>query len=579
MANSYLDFQSAKVDYRSLLTPPDGYTIDYAVGTTYSLDLQALLTVPLAFGAISDLGDDIQNINKLYILSAISETKKKFAIFCNNSNIKAPIEKQDSIFHALLDDCVFTVAKEKCASFHPKVWIISFRGKDLHIPNIIRIGVLSRNLTFSNDFDIATYVDGAIETKASSVNKYGAIGQFLSFLLENNPSAYHKQKIRELQKNVARVKEFKCSPLFSNVNFHFFNGGYNHPFDPSALCKDVTGLAVVSPFLSSRVVNDAFALSYRKENDFKRLLVTKQFQYLSQIKGFCEGEVRGFQGDNNDPNRDIHAKIIFQERKKASNRLFVGSLNLTANAFYKNAEFVAEFEFSKGLKHVSFDDFYGMFNSGLFQNIEPVKKQENTDDVVSFDEFFDHFSKGSVKKKYIHLKFNCDLPSFEIRMYGSKKNKFEDVTKDIFLEYHSIKEICEFFVIRKSGKEIVVKIPLEQKPEKRDEELKNSLFETRGDMIEYLMLLLPGANVVTGPGRGKGKNKGSKIKNIFNDNLYEKMLKMMGNEDCKDRLKDLKNTLEKLSKKDFGKDEVNSLKKLSEMIDMFSDAAKTFYRH
>ena len=31
------------------LRPPSGYSLDFAVGTTYSLDLLALLTAPLAF--------------------------------------------------------------------------------------------------------------------------------------------------------------------------------------------------------------------------------------------------------------------------------------------------------------------------------------------------------------------------------------------------------------------------------------------------------------------------------------------------------------------------------------------------
>lgn len=32
-----------------ILRPPDGYSLDYATGTTFSLDLLALMTAPLAF--------------------------------------------------------------------------------------------------------------------------------------------------------------------------------------------------------------------------------------------------------------------------------------------------------------------------------------------------------------------------------------------------------------------------------------------------------------------------------------------------------------------------------------------------
>ena len=32
-----------------ILRPPDGYTLDFAIGTTFSLDLLALMTAPLGF--------------------------------------------------------------------------------------------------------------------------------------------------------------------------------------------------------------------------------------------------------------------------------------------------------------------------------------------------------------------------------------------------------------------------------------------------------------------------------------------------------------------------------------------------
>jgi len=35
--------------YLSALRPPEGYTLDHAIGTTYSLHLPTLLSVPLAF--------------------------------------------------------------------------------------------------------------------------------------------------------------------------------------------------------------------------------------------------------------------------------------------------------------------------------------------------------------------------------------------------------------------------------------------------------------------------------------------------------------------------------------------------
>lgn len=44
-----LDPQQNRRQLFDALRPPDGYQLDQAIGTTYSLDLLALLTVPLAY--------------------------------------------------------------------------------------------------------------------------------------------------------------------------------------------------------------------------------------------------------------------------------------------------------------------------------------------------------------------------------------------------------------------------------------------------------------------------------------------------------------------------------------------------
>lgn len=576
MANLYLDFSTAKLDYRELLTPPEGYVVDYAVGTTYSLDLQALLTVPLTFGSITDLGDDIENINKLYTLSAIAETKKKFSIFCDAKSIKIPGKNQDSTFHKLLDDCVFTVNKGE-ANFHPKVWIISFKKIDSNKTEIIRVGILSRNLTFDNSFDVAAFVDGSV---SSANNKNPVLCSFLKFLQNSCPSNSHQKKIAKLIINVAKVKEFKCPTPFSNVKFHFFNKREKQ-FTPKSLRENVSGLAIISPFLSSSVVKEAFALSERKDGDFKRLLITMQSQYKFPMTGFMDEEVLGFCGDDDNSNRDVHAKIIFQERKKESNRLFLGSLNLTRNAFYNNAEFMAEFEFEKGKKHVSFEDFKELFSKNMFQNINPISDadEEKKENEISFEEFFKNIEeeKCSVLRNTgkVHLTFRKELKNFEIKILGLNDSAFQGIAKDCYLKYNSIKDICEFFVLRdrNSKKEIVVKISLNKKPEERDDELKKTLFENSDDnMIEYLKMLLPGANAIKiNGGRKKGKTKGPGLKNVFEDGLYEKMLKMMRNTDCKERLKEVSDVLKKMDCSSGG-----SLGKVWNIVNVFTTVAEKY---
>ena len=44
------DSNRDRTDYSGILIPPDGYRLDRAVGTTYSLDLEALTAVAICLG-------------------------------------------------------------------------------------------------------------------------------------------------------------------------------------------------------------------------------------------------------------------------------------------------------------------------------------------------------------------------------------------------------------------------------------------------------------------------------------------------------------------------------------------------
>ena len=43
-----IDLQNDRLFLGELLSPPSGYQLDQAIGTSYSLDLSALLSVPMA---------------------------------------------------------------------------------------------------------------------------------------------------------------------------------------------------------------------------------------------------------------------------------------------------------------------------------------------------------------------------------------------------------------------------------------------------------------------------------------------------------------------------------------------------
>jgi len=52
---------SDRLNYGNMITPPAGFTLEKAVGTTYSLDLEALTAISISLGLIEDTDSELIN--------------------------------------------------------------------------------------------------------------------------------------------------------------------------------------------------------------------------------------------------------------------------------------------------------------------------------------------------------------------------------------------------------------------------------------------------------------------------------------------------------------------------------------
>ena len=112
--------------YSDLLQPSLGYEVVFAVGCTYSLSFEGLLSVPMAFGLLGEM-DEATKQTPAYLLESIRRSSDKFIVFCNKGGILVP--PQALTLYSLLEGCIQEVVnKDKpIANFHPKVWIIKER--------------------------------------------------------------------------------------------------------------------------------------------------------------------------------------------------------------------------------------------------------------------------------------------------------------------------------------------------------------------------------------------------------------------------------------------------------------------
>lgn len=97
---------------RSLLLdhfrPPDGYRFDSAIGTTYSLDLVALMMVPLAFTFLdieTAAGDPVDDtMAPLALLEALRRHASAVTLFCHAGCIAVPARHRPLVTY--LEDSV-----------------------------------------------------------------------------------------------------------------------------------------------------------------------------------------------------------------------------------------------------------------------------------------------------------------------------------------------------------------------------------------------------------------------------------------------------------------------------------------
>ena len=333
-----------RIDYGDQLIPPAGYTLQRAIGTTYSLDLEALMVLPVALFYSQPLDGDPAEL-RYDMLDAITKAAEKITIYCQKAQIKVPHK-----YHALLAYWENGIEEVQMAhydqSFHPKVWIIKYIHPEF--PPVYRLLVTSRNLTFARDWDVAFSTDGAVGEEDVKLNM--PLIDFLKELDKHGKTPIEEDFYSDLQK----VKFDKDLGKFNRLRLHpigvkdllgkqFLN--------PVSTAKGWEDLLIVSPFVDnttlktlSKICGTKPYLLSRKEEmdsiDLELLLKFKCFQFSKLIE-YSELNEELNESDGSDSIQNLHAKLfVTQQENKIS--WFLGSANCTDPAQGRNIEFMVE---------------------------------------------------------------------------------------------------------------------------------------------------------------------------------------------------------------------------------------------
>lgn len=347
-----------RIDYGKALMPDEGWKTSWAIGTTYSLDLEVLMCIPMALfqGKYLSEATDVRNL-RADMLNALDQVKDKMFVFVHENNISANIGF--SMLMAFVDQNIYNVELDSAfKNFHPKVWLVRYeRGAEY----TYRLVVMSRNISNSTDFDIAVRMD----SYKCQTDENKKLTEMVDVLM----SKYgRKNIIRQAKRELKEIRFVAPCPfnLYKTKLWLQFQKGETNPL--LLQNQQFEDLLIISPF-----VDDDSLCRLSKKTTGRKILVSRQsemdklnatsldlfdcYQWNTMLEDAEYYEEDGQDSDksaNTNRSINLHAKIFIVKAKfgrdmKFWNNWFVGSANCTKAGLHDNYEAMLQLRSDKNV--------------------------------------------------------------------------------------------------------------------------------------------------------------------------------------------------------------------------------------
>lgn len=556
-----LDFKKSRIDYGEQLSPPDGFVMERAVATTYSLDMLALLSIPVALFYSKNLDGKVRE-NRMDILDAIQKTSDKVKIYCQKSKIARP---DNNMLISFVEDSVTEIFPRKAnISFHPKIWVIRYRGKDKSI--LYRLIILSRNLTFDRCWDVAYFLEGFVGSTINKSNK--PIADFLNYLSSISDFNDSNRFIKEFQK-----VDFKTEKPFNKFAFHpmgfrtYTNPLWKEKFEEMIILSPFLDITTLKYFSKENTVRgEKYLFSRKEELDKIHLDILEGYNVFAFSQRVADGEddiELSEEADEVPKSQNLHAKLFIGSKKEKKTRWYLGSANCTNAAMMRNEEFLISLD-SKD-KNASVKEILKILSPKaetgelqIFEKYEreirePIKSEEFDFRKIVFSLLSYLENKKNIKavckpesgqtdkfniKILLKLHKIFELKEFNISCapYGWKRDLKLVKPKKISLNFDgmALHNLSPFFIWNiyhkksEKSKEFITWLPIKL-PENRKQAIFRSIIQNKEKFFEFIQFLL-GSN--EGQFEFLGKKENSKYSGgdssvilKHNQPLFEDLLK------------------------------------------------------
>ncbi|PVE94110.1 phospholipase D family protein [Microbacterium sp. TPD7012] len=334
-------------DSRSLLSellhPPPGFTLSHAVGTTFTLTLEAALAVPLSLVGSGTTDDDAVGM-----ISAVRRAVERTDVFAQAGYIGLGAA---SDLVAVLEPMIHPVVTKPGRLFHPKVWFLEFAAGD---ERRYRFVCSSRNLTNDHTWDAVVALDGVPAEAADALTR------------RTNDGMAHLLRWLSAETRVAPRMSAARSARIAELAESWQTIRWEHPEHVRRLAVHVLGIGVdtapsvrgshtliVSPFVTDdglkhvRALRSGETILVSRPEQLDRLN-PPSFDNLSMriLDGFVDQALTGAEAGEAVTTglSGLHAKVIVHDRPGGGSTMLIGSANATGPAWSSNVEVMVELD-------------------------------------------------------------------------------------------------------------------------------------------------------------------------------------------------------------------------------------------
>ncbi len=512
-----------------VLTPPPGYVFEEALGTTFSLDLTALLTLPLCFSMFDiEAADEVGKTDPIALLEAVRRHAGRMTIFHQAGQIVVPRQARP-LFAYLERSVVAVTPPDSTGVFHPKLWIGRYGGDDGKV--LYRLICLTRNLTFDRSWDTILVLDGELTSRHYAFSANHPLGDFVEVLprlaLDPLDDAAH-ERVERMAYELRRTR-FEPPEGFDDIAFWPLGIGerYKWPFG-----EKVDRLLVMAPFLSDGLVHRLGQLGEGNvlisRLDTLVNIPSRALEAFSRCFAFA-GVQEGERDDGVEHDlSDLHAKLFVADAGWKAH-VWTGSANATEAAFGKNVEFLVELQGKKsrcGIDAVLAEQPGVPSLRQLLIDYDPGREPVGTDPVEQELEAQLRAARRALIRAHVvgclepvgegtfRLVLRADGEVDTETWQGTEVSCWPITLQDRnaaivalgeggngviatfdCLSFEAITPFIAFRLIacvgeRTRGAELVLKVPLRNVPTDREQRLLQMLLNNEADVVRYLLFLL-----------------------------------------------------------------------------------------